>query len=62
MGGGGNLGEEVLPKFIPNTESVITLITNQEMHLHKNFTLKHLKSLQHVSILRSSSGRYTVPC
>jgi len=25
-------------------------------------TLKHLKSLQHVSILRSSSGSYVVPC
>jgi len=25
------------------------------------FTLKHLKSLTHVSILRSSSGSYTVP-
>jgi len=31
------------------------------MHIHKSFTLKHLKSLQHVSILRSSSGSYTVP-
>ena len=29
------------------------------MHIHKMFTLKHLKSLQHVSILRSSSGNYT---
>jgi len=27
-----------------------------------NFTLKHLKSLQHVAILRSSSGSYTVLC
>jgi len=32
------------------------------MHIHETFTLKHLKSLQHVSILRSSSGSYTVPC
>jgi len=32
------------------------------MHIHKNFTLKHLKSLQHVPILRSSSESYTVPC
>jgi len=33
------------------------------MHIHKFiFTLKHLKSLQHVSILRSSSGSYTVQC
>jgi len=27
----------------------------------KLFVLKHLKLLQHVSILRSSSGSYTVP-
>jgi len=26
------------------------------MHIHKIFTSKHLKPLQHVSILRSSSG------
>jgi len=26
------------------------------------FILKHLKSLQHVSILRSPSGSYSVPC
>ena len=33
------------------------------MHIHiRFFTLKHLKSLQHVSILRSSSGSYNVPC
>jgi len=32
------------------------------MHIHKMFTLKHLKSFQHVSIPRSSSGSYTVPC
>jgi len=31
------------------------------MHIHKIVTLKHLKSLQHVWILRSSSGSYTVP-
>ena len=30
------------------------------MHIHI-FTLKHLKSLQNISILRSSSGSYTVP-
>ena len=30
------------------------------MHIHNFFlTLQHLKSLQHVSILRSSSGSYT---
>jgi len=30
------------------------------MHVYNFFfTLKHLKSLQHVSILRSSSGSYT---
>jgi len=32
------------------------------MYLYKHFTLKHLKSLRHVSILRSSSGSYVVPC
>jgi len=26
------------------------------------FTLQHLKLLQHVSILRSSSGSHIVPC
>jgi len=36
------------------------LIINRQMHLH--FTLKHLKSLRHVSILRSPSGSYVVPC
>jgi len=30
--------------------------------MRKILTLKHIKSLQHVSILRSSSGSYTVPC
>jgi len=30
--------------------------------LIQNFILKHLKSLEHVSILRSSSGSHTVPC
>jgi len=35
--------------------------TNQCTHI-TFFTLLHLKSLQHVSILRSSSGSYTVPC
>jgi len=29
---------------------------------NKIFTLKHLKSLQHFSILRSFSGSNTVPC
>jgi len=29
------------------------------MHINRTFTLKHLKSLQHVSVLRSSSGSYT---
>ena len=38
---------------------LISIITNAHT---KNFTLKRLKSLQHVSILRSSSGSYTVPC
>ena len=28
----------------------------------KFLTLKHLKSLQNVSILRSSSGSYALPC
>ena len=32
------------------------------MNTYKFFILKHLKSLQHVSIQRSSSGSYAVPC
>ena len=36
-------------------------LAHQLMHIHKLFTLKHLKSLQHALILRSSSGSYTVP-
>jgi len=35
------------------------------MYLHKitqQNTLKHLKSIRHVSILRSSSGSYVIPC
>ena len=35
--------------------------TNQYTYI-KLFILTHLKSLQHVSILRSSSGSYAVPC
>ena len=36
--------------------------TPTNAHTWHLFTLKHLKSLQHVSIIRSSSGSYTVPC
>jgi len=36
---------------------------HQPTRIHKHFfTLKHLKSLQHVSIQRLSSGSHTVPC
>ena len=36
--------------------------TPTNAHTKIFFTLKHLKSLQHVSIIRSSSGSYTAPC
>jgi len=40
----------------------ITLIITATNALTQSFTLKHLKSLQHISILRSSSGSYVAPC
>ena len=42
---------------------VVIQLAHQLMHIRNIFfTLKHLKSLQHVSMLGSSSGSYTVPC
>jgi len=38
---------------------LISTPTNAHIYI---FILEHLKSLHHVSILRSSSGSYNVPC
>jgi len=49
-------------RSVLNLLSSTTLIINQQMYYIKNFTLKHLKSFRHVSILISSSGSYVLPC
>ena len=50
-----------MPLALILTTEIGTLIINQQMH-HIKFHIKTPKSLQHVSILRSYSWSYIVPC
>ena len=54
-------GRQILLDSINIKPIKVIWLAHQLMHIYKIVYIKTLQSLQYVSILRSSSGNYTVP-